>query len=203
MQQSAGDLEQIVSRETLERLRWFEAELRRWTQRINLIARADVEHIWHRHVLDSVQLLPLIAETITDGIDLGAGAGFPGLVLAIARPGLRMVLVESDQRKAAFLQHVAAALSVDVVVCAARIEKISLAQASMVTARALAPMDRLLGYAAPLLTSDGFCLFPKGRNGEAELTEARRGWQMTVERVSSRTDPEAVIFRLDGVRRAE
>ncbi len=203
MKHNLAELEQIVSRETLERLRWFEAELRRWTLRINLIARADIDDIWHRHILDSVQLVPLVAATVADGVDLGAGAGFPGLVLAIARPELRMVLVESDQRKCAFLQHVAAALGLNVVVCAARIEKISLAQASMVTARALAPLGQLLKYAAPLLKPDGFCLFPKGRNGEAELTEALQGWQMRVERVRSRTDPEAVIFRLDEVRRVE
>ncbi|MGC8532879.1 MAG: 16S rRNA (guanine(527)-N(7))-methyltransferase RsmG [Acidiphilium sp.] len=201
MKQDLAAIEALVSRETIERLRSFEAELRRWTLRINLIAKADIEHIWARHILDSLQILPLIPTAATDGVDLGAGAGFPGMVLAIARPALRMTLVESDHRKAAFLQHIAAELGVAVRVIAARIEALSLPPVDFVTARALAPLDRLLELAAPWLGPEGFCLFPKGRQGETELTAASARWQMRVSREASRTDPDAVIFRLDGISR--
>ncbi len=201
MKQDLAAIEALVSRETIERLRSFEAELRRWTLRINLIAKADIDHIWARHILDSLQLLPLIPDTVTDGIDLGAGAGFPGMVLALARPTLRMILVESDHRKAAFLQHVAAELGVAARVIAARIETLSLPPAGLVTARALAPLDRLLELASPFLHPEGFCLFPKGRQGEAELTTASARWHMNIGRAASRTDPDAVIFRLDGISR--
>jgi 16S rRNA (guanine527-N7)-methyltransferase len=201
VKQDLAALEALVSRETIERLRSFEAELRRWTLRINLIAKADIEHIWARHILDSVQILPLIPTATINGVDLGAGAGFPGMVLAIARPALRMTLVESDHRKAAFLQHIAAELGVAVRVIAARIETLSLPPVDFVTARALAPLDRLLELAAPLLAPEGFCLFPKGRQGETELTAASARWHMRVSREASRTDPDAVIFRLDGISR--
>ncbi|OZB40904.1 MAG: hypothetical protein B7X48_03445 [Acidiphilium sp. 34-60-192] len=169
-------MEALVSRETLDRLRLFEAELRRWTLRINLIARADIDHVWARHILDSLQLLPLVPGEIVDGIDLGAGAGFPGMILALARPSLKMTLT-------------------------ARIETLSLARASLVTARALAPLGQLLELAAPLLKPEGFCLFPKGRQAEIELTAASGQWHMAIGRVASCTDPDAVIFRLDGIRR--
>lgn len=201
MKQNLAVIEALVSRETLDRLRLFEAELRRWTLRINLIARADIDHVWTRHILDSLQLLPLIPGEIVDGIDLGAGAGFPGMILALARPSLKMTLIESDHRKAAFLQHIAVELGVDVTVIAARIETLSLARASLVTARALAPLGRLLELAAPLLKPEGFCLFPKGRQAEIELTAASGQWHMAIGRVASCTDPDAVIFRLDGIRR--
>jgi 16S rRNA (guanine527-N7)-methyltransferase len=201
VKQNLAAIEALVSRETIERLRLFEAELRRWTLRINLIAKADIEHIWARHILDSLQLLPMIPTTINQGIDLGAGAGFPGMVIALARPILNMTLVESDQRKAAFLQHIGTELGVGVRVIAARIEALSLPPVGLVTARALAPLDRLLELASPLLAPDGFCLFPKGRQGEIELTAAAARWQMNIGREASRTDPDAVIFRLDGIRR--
>ncbi|HEX7389598.1 MAG TPA: 16S rRNA (guanine(527)-N(7))-methyltransferase RsmG [Acidiphilium sp.] len=193
-----------VSRETKEPLRSYSEAIRVWTQRINLIARKDAtdEAIWQRHILDSRQLVPLIPDGVARVADLGSGAGLPGLVLAIERPDLHVTLIESDRRKAAFLQTMVAELHLNATVLAERIEVVSIPPVGLVTARALAPLADLLGYAHPLLAGGGFCLFSKGRAAEAELTEAARQWHMRVERFPSGTDADATIFRISELRRA-
>lgn len=173
-----------VSRETIERLAAFTALLRKWNARINLVARGDLADLERRHVLDSLQLLRLLPAD-TPLVDLGSGAGFPGLVLGLA--GSRHVtLVEADQRKAAFLHEAARVTGTRATIVAARIERCGITDARVITARALAPLDRLLGLALPLLASDGVCLFPKGEGVEAELTDAERQWQMQVVRHPTR-----------------
>lgn len=193
-----------VSRETKEPLRSYSAALKTWTRKINLIARKDAteEAIWRRHILDSLQLVPLIPDEVTRIADLGSGAGLPGLVLAIERPDLHVTLIESDRRKAAFLQTMVAELRLNATVLAGRIETASILPVGLVTARALAPLADLLGYAHPLLAEGGLCLFPKGRAAEAELTEAAWQWHMRVERFPSGTDADATIFRISELRRA-
>jgi 16S rRNA (guanine(527)-N(7))-methyltransferase RsmG len=187
--------------EARERLERFADLLLRWNARINLISRADEATIWPRHVLDSAQLAPLIPDAAGPLIDLGSGAGFPGLVLAVLT-GRRVHLVESDQRKAAFLREAARLTRADVVVHAVRAETLRLPLAPVVTARALAPIADLLPLAAPLLTPDGVCLFPKGRGVDAELTAAASGWHMRVERFPSQTSPGATLLRISEIRRA-
>lgn len=199
MKQSAS-LDALVSRETQDRLIVFADLLRRWSRRINLVSRSDLDHLWERHIIDSLQLLPLVPPDTTRAIDLGSGGGFPGLVLSLATK-IPFDLIEADHRKAAFLREAARETDTPAAVHPTRIEATCISPAALVTSRALAPLPALLGLAAPLLTADGVCLFLKGRGAENELTEARQQWQMRVERVPSRTHPDSCILRLRDPRR--
>jgi 16S rRNA (guanine527-N7)-methyltransferase len=190
-----------VSRETLERLNCFSDLLLRWNRTVNLIAHADERDLWARHIADSAQLAAFIRPGTTHAIDLGSGAGFPGLVLALTT-GIRFDLIEADRRKAAFLREAARATHAAVRVHTIRAEQALMEPAPLVTARAVAPLAKLLGLAAPLLRPDGLALFPKGATVENELTEARREWHMQVERVPSRTAPGATILMISEIHRA-
>jgi 16S rRNA (guanine527-N7)-methyltransferase len=182
------------------RLRAFESLLLRWNARINLVSRDDAQDLWTRHILDSVQLAPLLPPAADTLVDLGSGAGFPGLVLAIVT-GRLAHLVEADQRKAAFLREAIRETAANAVVHAARAETLELPSAPVVTARALAPLAALLPLARHFLTDDGACLFPKGRTCEDELTAAANEWHMRVERFPSETGPGATILRISEIRR--
>ena len=197
----AQSLEDVdVPRETMDRLTIFVELLLRWNRTINLISRRDEPDIWARHVSDSLQLLPLLPEGLPRAIDLGSGAGFPGLVLSIAT-NVPFDLIEADQRKAAFLREAARETGALALVHASRIEAAQVIPAQLVTARALAPLSTLVELAVPFLAKDGICLFPKGRETEAELTEAARGWTMRVDRFTSRVDRSGVILRISEVAR--
>lgn len=187
-----------VPRETEDRLRAYLNLLVRWNARINLVAPAPAETLWQRHVLDSLQLLPLIPEDAAAHADIGSGAGFPGLVLAAMR-AQPVHLIESDRRKCAFLQEAARTLGVQVTIHPTRIEDAQPPPATLLTARALAPLPKLLALAHPLLAPGAICLFPKGRTAEQELTEAAPLWNMRVERFTSRTDSTATILRLSEI----
>ncbi|HIJ61611.1 MAG TPA: 16S rRNA (guanine(527)-N(7))-methyltransferase RsmG [Rhodospirillaceae bacterium] len=189
-----------VSRETVERLQVYADLLIKWQARINLVGPATIPDLWRRHMLDSAQLAPLLPGGPV--LDLGSGAGFPGLVLAIMT-GLPVHLVESDGRKCAFLREAIRLTGASASVHNRRIEALApLVPAPLVvTARALAPLDRLLEMAAPFLGGATECLFLKGRGGEEELTQAAKGWTMTVERRASQADPSGLIIHLRGVHR--
>lgn len=177
--------------------------LLRWNTRINLIGRATGDQVWQRHVEDSLQLVPLLPHGAGPVGDLGSGAGLPGLVLAIAT-GRPIHLVESDRRKAAFLNEAAARLALSQVqVHATRIEDARLPPLAVLTARALAPLNTLLAHADRLLAPGGIALFPKGRTATTELAEAQPAWSFTLERFASRTDTEATIFRLSDIRHVQ
>lgn len=186
-----------VSRETTERLEGLIDLLRAWNPRINLIAPSTLEDAWSRHIIDSAQLYPL-APDAARWIDLGAGAGFPGLVIAALRfehgATEPVTLVESDVRKAAFLREAARTMGVPIDIHVTRIENLYLSDFDVVSARALAPLAALLDYAAPLLASNGLALFPKGRAAAAEVDEARRSWQFTLDRIPSATSGDSVIL---------
>ena len=185
-----------VSRETLARLDTYLVLLQKWQPRINLVGAATLRDSWRRHVLDSAQLAPLLPESTRTLVDLGSGAGFPGLVLAIL--GVPDVhLIESDQRKVAFLREVGAATQTKITVHPARIEAVPPFSADVVTARALAPLASLIGYALPFLGPKGVCLFLKGEQAEREITESQR--VMTIERFKSRSDPSGVVLRLSAI----
>ena len=184
-----------VSRETLLTLQTFAALLLKWNRTLNLVARHDEKSIWQRHIADSLQLARWMAPRPERAIDLGSGAGFPGLVLAIATQ-VPFDLVEADQRKAAFLREAARATGAPVHVHAIRIETASLPLAPLVTARAVAPLAKLLALAAPLLAPRGECLFLKGAGVESELTRASAEWHMQLQRIPSRTAPGASILRI-------
>ena len=177
------------------RLRDLARLVETWNRRINLIGRGDVPFLWERHILDSAQLAPLLPTDCTTITDLGSGAGFPGLVLAIVAER-HVDLVEADERKAAFLREAVRLTGAEVTVHVARAESVRLSPASAITARALAPLPQLLRLAAPLLAEGGVCLFPKGRGTANELTAARREWHMQVEQFPSRTSPSATLLRL-------
>lgn len=196
-----------ISRETLDKLETYAALLTRWQKTINLVAPSTLDDIWHRHFADSAQLLKLAPDGARHWLDVGSGAGFPGLVLAIlaAERGMsRHTLIESDTRKAAFLREVARATGVAVEIITARIELPETAakvrEVNCVTARALAPMPRLASWVAPYFGAETVGLFLKGREVAAELDEARRGWDFEYQLLPSLTDGEGRIVKLSGLR---
>src|SRR3569833_2812170 len=195
-----------VSRETVDLLDRFVDFLLPWTERTNLIARSTIPTVWTRHVADSLQLLPL-APAAMRWVDLGSGAGFPGIVLACALAGRAEAvvhLIESNGKKAAFLREAVQRLSLPAEVHAVRIEefvKNSKLRPDVVTARAVAPLDRLLEFALPLLMKGVLGVFPKGQDVEGELTRASKYWNIDAELVPSQTSPQARIVVVRGLKR--
>jgi len=184
-----------VSRETLDRLARYESLLRKWQPKINLVGPATLADAWRRHFLDSAQLSPLLPDGTRVLVDLGSGAGFPGLVLAIL--GVPEVhLVESDARKCAFLREVARETGAIVTVHNRRMEAVEGLVADVVTARALAPLGELVRRAYPFIGERGTALFPKGQNVDQELTEATRSWNMAAERIPSLSDSSGTVLRI-------
>lgn len=195
-------LGQNVSRETFSRLETYEALLRKWQAKINLVAKDSLQDLWRRHFLDSAQLLPLLPLGNDPITDLGSGAGFPGLILAIMTER-EVHLVNSDQRKGAFLIECARQTGVGdrVKVHTTRIEAAAAWKAPIITARALASLDQLLDWAEPFLMPETVCLFLKGAKAEDELTLASRSWNMAVTRHGSLTDPSGIILKLSNIER--
>lgn len=190
-----------VSRETLERLSLYASLLSKWQSAINLVGPRTLTDLWRRHFLDSAQLFPLLPPGARTVVDLGSGAGFPGLVLAIM--GVQDVhLVESDGRKATFLREVSRETATPVTVHAERAEQLAPFPADVVTARALAPLERLIELAMPFLTRDSVALFLKGQDIDSELTAATKKTTMRVERVPSRSDPRGTVLVLREIHRA-
>lgn len=192
----------------IARLDIYAGLIAKWQKAINLVAPNTLPELWQRHFLDSAQILDLAPAGTTRWLDLGSGGGFPGLVIAAL--GMASVhLVESDQRKSAFLREAARAMGLSsVTVHVKRIEALDAAQLhaamggapDVISARALAPLNDLIGLARPLAGPDTVYLFPKGRQAEDELTEARRYWTLpTAEMLPSRTDPAARILLLRGL----
>ena len=184
------------------RLERYAALLHKWSGAINLVAPESLVDLWRRHMLDSAQLANLLPKDRPRIADLGSGAGFPGLVLAILECGV-IHLVESDRRKAQFLREVSRETAAAVTIHAARIEELSPLSARVVTARALAPLDRLLDYVARHLAEGGLALLPKGRGWQAELAEAARRWEFAAATHPSLSDPEAQILAITALRRKE
>ncbi len=197
-----------VSRETLARLDRFVELLVTAQRTTNLISKSSVPALWTRHIADSLQLLDLAPEAKL-WVDLGSGAGFPGLVIACAlaeTPGFHIHLVESTQKKAIFLSQAAALIGAPVTVHAVRIEDFVNSftmTPDVVVARALAPLDRLLGLAWPLLEKGAQGLFPKGQDVARELTEAARYWRFEPRLVPSKTHPLSRIVCIRGIERRD
>jgi 16S rRNA (guanine527-N7)-methyltransferase len=190
-----------VSRETLERLAVYLDLLCRWQPAINLVGPGTLADPWRRHVLDSAQLAAHVPAAAASLVDLGSGAGFPGMVLALL--GVRGVhLIEADRRKAEFLRAVARATVADVTIHAARIERLQGWPAAVITARALAPLPRLLELGERFLAADSVGLFLKGRSVARELTEARVTWHMVCESMPSLSAPAGTVLKLQGICRA-
>jgi 16S rRNA (guanine527-N7)-methyltransferase len=194
-----------VSRETLGRLEAYVDLLRKWQRKINLIGRGTVEEIWYRHIYDSAQLLSLAPRGATTWVDVGSGAGFPGMVLAILGAG-SVYLVECDERKSAFLSEASRLCAPGTKVVSTRVENLvpgdprrSFAVPDVVTARALAPLSRLLGMVTHLCGPETVCLFPRGQDVEKELTALSKYPNIIVDTYPSRTDPGSTVLSLRGV----
>jgi 16S rRNA (guanine527-N7)-methyltransferase len=191
-----------VSRETLALLESYVALLADWNQRHNLVSEKSLSEVWHRHVWDSAQLIRFVPDSAASLVDLGSGAGFPGIVLAILlrdRPKFRAVLYESIAKKCRFLEEAAMRLTLPVAVRNVRMEAAKPEAFDLITARACAPLTKLLGYARSFQAPNSVCLFLKGQSIDAELTEARTSWRIDPIRHASLTDPGGVIFEIRGV----
>jgi 16S rRNA (guanine527-N7)-methyltransferase len=193
-----------VSHETAVRLDLFAALLQRWQKAVQLVAASSLPKLWTRHIADSLQLLD-IAPAARIWADLGSGGGFPGLVLAIAlaeRSGALVHLIESNSRKAAFLREAARATQAPVKIHGERIESVAkriAGEVEIVTARALAPLPRLLELAAPILAAGAQGIFLKGQDVDNELTEAAKSWSIQAKILPSRTDSRGRIVVVEGV----
>lgn len=186
-----------VSRETMDRLVIYADLLVRWQPAINLIGPATIGQIWRRHFLDSAQLARYIDKGTTL-LDIGSGAGFPGLVLAIMGIA-RVDLVERDARKCVFLAEVARLTSAPVEIHRKDARHVKRGQVDVITARGCAPLGALLEISKPFIADTTYCVFPKGKAYEEELTIASKSWNMNVETFKSVTDPSGVILRLRNI----
>ncbi|TNJ45529.1 16S rRNA (guanine(527)-N(7))-methyltransferase RsmG [Phaeobacter sp. B1627] len=194
-----------VSRETMEKLDIFVENLRKWNPRINLVSKRSMEDLWTRHVLDSVQVYHAAPSTDT-WMDIGSGGGFPGLICAIlaadTAKATHVTLVESDQRKCAFLRAAARECEVSVTVKSERVEALEPAGAGVLSARALADLAHLFTFAERHLAVGGTSMFPKGVTWKKEVDRARQQWRFDYEAIKSLTEPEAVILKIKGLERA-
>ncbi len=195
-----------VSRETYRRLQTYEALLKKWNRRINLVAASTLNDIWRRHFADSLQLFEFAGAADGLWLDIGSGGGFPGAVVAIAAaeraPGLRVTCIESDIRKCEFLRSVARETGIQLGVLSRRIEDAPPQAARTLSARALGALDRLLGHAEMHLAPDGVALFLKGESWHREIDEARAHWTFDLETADSRTHPGSAILKVRNIARA-
>jgi 16S rRNA (guanine527-N7)-methyltransferase len=193
-----------VSHETIHRLNTYQEMLISWNTKFNLVAASTLPQIWTRHFADSAQLMPHIPTQALTLADMGAGAGFPGLVLAILalenHKNLKIYEIESTGKKADFLQAVVDELKLNVAVRRERIEAIRDLKVDVVTARALKLLPELLKYANYLTHPDTTCLFLKGKSALEELTEARKYWTFTLETHPSRSDDSGSVLVLQNLR---
>lgn len=195
-----------VSRETMDRLLAFEALLLKWQGKINLVSPNTLNSLWNRHILDSAQLADLAQPDARTWVDIGSGAGFPGLIVAILlreRAEFRAFLVESDQRKGAFLSEAIRITGAPAEVHMVRIEDfVPETPPDVVSARALAPLGQILSWTSSFWGKDTIGLFPKGRTAAEELTQAAKDWIFEYEAIASQSDPSGTVLKLWGLNHA-
>jgi len=189
-----------VSRETLAKLSAYVELLSQWNRRINLVSANTIGDVWRRHILDCAQLAKHLPRATRVVVDLGAGAGLPGLILA-AMGVPEMHLIESDQRKSAFLREAARIMDVAVTLHPERIEKTAAFPADAVVARACATLSQLIDYSEKFISEQTICLFLKGESAGEELAAARALREFTPETIPSLSDPSGVILKLSAIRR--
>ena len=187
--------------EVLARLDVYAQLLIRWQRRINLIGNSTIGELWGRHFLDSAQLLRHLPKSANNLTDIGSGGGFPGLILAVlvaGSGGPTVTLIESDSRKAAFLREVNRICEANAEILNARVENADLIPADVVTARACAPLRKLLPLVKRCVRPDGVGLLMKGARWRDELTGLGKGWKMQVVVLPSLTDTSSVILKMEG-----
>ena len=192
-----------VSRETFSKLEAFADLVRKWNPKINLVSKNSLDDLWQRHILDSVQVFEL-AEGEGHWVDLGSGGGFPGIVVAILNQEaqtFQVTMVESDQRKCAFLRTAIRELSLTALVKTERIEQLDGLEADILSARALADLTQLLDFTELHLNPDGIVLFPKGQNWQSEDSDAKKVWTYALEAIESKTNPAAAIMKIKDIAR--
>lgn len=194
-----------VSVDELRKLEIYAALLRKWNPSVNLVSPASLAISGKRHFADSIQLMSLRPPGVRHWVDLGSGGGFPGMVIAILasqrHEDFEVTLVESDRRKSVFLEAVSRETKTPVKIVAQRIEACNPLNADVISARALAPLGTLLGYAERHLAQHGTCLFLKGEAYPSEIAEARKSWSFQYDGVPSKTAQDASILRISEIRR--
>lgn len=194
-----------VSRETIEKLKTYEKLVIEWNSKFNLISKSSVEHIWERHILDSLQLCSFISKNDRKLYDFGSGAGFPAIVMAILSqelfPNLEISLIESIGKKATFLNTVKETLGLNVKIYNDRIENIKLTKADIISSRALASLVKLLEYAKPFCNKDTRLIFPKGEKWQEEVLEAEKKWGFEYKKEQSLTNEKSCILQIKNIRR--
>lgn len=199
---SAEDLN--VSRETFERLEQFASILKKWNPKINLVSRTSLRDLWTRHIADSIQVFRAVDPGL-HWVDIGSGGGLPGVIVAILAaeksPETKVTMIESDQRKCAFLRTAARECGVKCDVISERIEKVAAQDADILSARALADLDMLLGFADLHLHKNGTAVFPKGANWKKEVELARLNWNFDLDVLKSLTETEAALLKIRRIER--
>jgi 16S rRNA (guanine527-N7)-methyltransferase len=189
-----------ASDEDLERLRTYVALLNKWQDKINLVSKDSLTDVWRRHILDSAQLAPLIGSQIKSIADIGTGAGFPGMVLSIIGAAEEIHLIESNERKNAFLREVNRVTKAGTIIHNIRVEKLQEVSVDLVVSRAVASLEQLLQYVNPLIKKGGQCLFLKGKKWREELTEVQKKWIINESVIQSLSDPSGMILKLEEIK---
>ena len=192
-----------VSRETLDKLKIYEALLKKWQKTINIVSNSTIAHAWERHIVDSAQLVGYIPDNVKLVYDIGSGGGFPGLVIAIMRPDLTVHCIESDARKCSFLRAVVRETGIDAHIHAERIESAAthLPKPDLITARALASLDKLIDLVGSwvLCDSGARMLLLKGRSAMEEVAAAKKQYSFNTQDVVSETNAEARMLLLSDI----
>lgn len=188
-----------------EKLQHYQSIALKWNKKINLVSPASANEFWIRHIIDSAQMFHVKQDWTGHYVDLGSGGGLPGVVCSVLKRNREMdgsiTFVESDLRKAAFLRTISRELSLDIAVVAKRIESVEGLHADILTARALAPLPVLLGYAQMHLSETGTAVFPKGALWEQEVADARQQWSFDLQAHQSHTSPDSRLLEIEGISR--
>ena len=194
-----------VSRETIENLITFQNMVLEWNDRFNLISKSSESDCWNRHIIDSLQLVKFMDKSANKVYDLGSGAGFPGIVLAIAAkelfPNLKVYLIESIRKKAKFLEEAKEKLKINVEIKNERIENLAMPPADIITSRALASLDKLLEYSKPFCSSKTKLIFLKGEKWKEEIICAEKKWNILYKAFESKTNNKGCVVYIENIRR--
>ena len=195
-----------VSRETFDILSRFVNILTEWQGKMNLVSSKSLDQIWTRHIADSIELYQYLNADTNLVCDIGSGAGFPGVILAIVsmveQRATKFKLIESITKKTVYLNDVKERLGLNnVEIINARSESLKIKPAGIITARAVAPLDKLLGLALPLTNKKTVLLFPKGKTYEIEIAQAQKHWHFDVSALKNSVEPEGVILKISNLRK--